>query len=55
MVLLPSQRCGYGFPEVLASLTSGRVVVSGGGPARWLRLPPALDAYEWYGRGLRWC
>eukprot|EP00198_Chlamydomonas_reinhardtii_P010826 XP_001700163.1 transient receptor potential ion channel protein [Chlamydomonas reinhardtii] len=27
MVLLPSQRCGYGFPEVLASLTSGRVVV----------------------------
>ncbi|KAG2483536.1 hypothetical protein HYH03_017590, partial [Edaphochlamys debaryana] len=27
MVLLPSQRSGYGFPEVLASLTSGRVVV----------------------------
>ncbi|GIL89231.1 hypothetical protein Vretifemale_17030, partial [Volvox reticuliferus] len=27
MVLLPSHRCGYGFPEVLASLTSGRVVV----------------------------
>ncbi|GIL44235.1 hypothetical protein Vafri_1749 [Volvox africanus] len=27
MVLLPSHRCSYGFPEVLASLTSGRVVV----------------------------
>lgn len=47
MVLLPSQRCGYGFPEVLASLTSGRVVVSAGGVRRDSRDVATRVAVGW--------